>query len=185
MPRQAIIGVMGSGTHEHLGRATELGGWLATLGVHLLTGGGSGVTNAVSRAFVQTPGRRGSVLGILPGLQSSGEAPTGYPNPWVEIGVRTHLSLSGERGTELESRNHINVLTSDVVIALPGSAGTRSEVDLAVAYDKPVAAFIGEPSDIPGLHPEVPVLSELSELQAFVEDALLSTSRGREQLQGL
>ena len=39
-------------------------------------------------------------------------------NRFVELPIRTHLHLSGAQGTELASRNHINVLSSDVVIAL-------------------------------------------------------------------
>jgi len=33
---------------------------------------------------------------------------------------------------DMNSRNHINILSSDVVIALPGSKGTYSEVMLAI-----------------------------------------------------
>jgi hypothetical protein len=60
------------------------------------------------------------------------EAPHGYPNPWVEIPVYTHLPVSGMGGLDASSRNHINILTSDVIVALPGSAGTWSEVMLAI-----------------------------------------------------
>lgn len=57
--------------------------------------------------------------------------PAGYPNPYVELCINTHLPASGTQGTQCHSRNHINILTSDIVIALPGSAGTASEVFLA------------------------------------------------------
>jgi predicted Rossmann-fold nucleotide-binding protein len=51
--------------------------------------------------------------------------------------------LSGIAGTDPRSRNHINVLSSDVVIVLPGNGGTESEMTLAVRYGKPVIAFFG------------------------------------------
>src|SRR5215831_12725350 len=124
MPRLRVIGVMGSGSDEHRARSEPLGRWLATEGVHLLTGGGGGVMAAVSKAFHETAGRRGLVIGVLP---SSGADPAepkrGYPNPWVEVPIFTHLPLTGERGTDPLSRNAINLLSSDVVIFLPGRSG--------------------------------------------------------------
>jgi predicted Rossmann-fold nucleotide-binding protein len=42
------------------------------------------------------------------------------------------------------SRNHINVLTSDAVLVLPGGSGTLSEVELAAEYGwTPVLLFLG------------------------------------------
>jgi uncharacterized protein (TIGR00725 family) len=173
MSRLPIVGVMGSGTRTHLGRASALGRWLAECGVHLLTGGGAGAMAAVSKAFHETPDRRGMVIGILPcAFDDFGTSPVqpkeGYPNPWVEIPVQTHLPLSGERGTELLSRNHVNVLTSDVVVALSGDGGTLSEVELAVRYERPVIAFVESDREIPGLPMSVPVVSSLEGVQKFV-----------------
>src|SRR5262249_16811637 len=125
MARIHIVGVMGSGKKAHFEKASRLGRWLAVEGVHLLTGGGRGVMEAVSRAFYETPDRRGLVIGIIPASETAVEPKDGYPNHWVEIPIFTHLPLSGGRGTEPLSRNHINVLSSDVLIALPGDAGTR------------------------------------------------------------
>jgi hypothetical protein len=65
----------------------------------------------------------------------------GYPNPFVELPIYTHLPKSGEEGTSALSRNHINVLSSAALIALPGSAGTVSEVELALRYGKPVIVY--------------------------------------------
>lgn len=57
--------------------------------------------------------------------------PPNYPNPHVELAIATHLPVSGKEGMSASSRNHINILTSDAVVALPGSHGTASEVQLA------------------------------------------------------
>src|SRR5262245_26116144 len=85
--RLPIVGVIGSGTDAHQVRAAELGSWLANQGVHLLTGAGQGVMAAVSRAFAETAGRKGLVLGIVP--SASPDKPEtskiGYPNAWVEV----------------------------------------------------------------------------------------------------
>jgi len=133
--RLPIVGVMGSAAEEHAALAEAAGRVIARLGCHLLTGGAGGVMRAASRAFVAEPGRRGQCIGILrAGVE---------PNEFVEIPIRTHLSLSGDRGTDPLSRNHVNVLTADVVVVLPGGAGTRSELELAVRYGRPVVVFIG------------------------------------------
>lgn len=109
------------------------------MGVHLLTGGGGGVMESVSRAFAEVEGRAGLVVGVLPGYAASGEgAPPGYPNPWVELAVRTHLDARGAGGSDIMSRNHVNILSSDVVVALPGGEGTASEVTLALRYGRPL-----------------------------------------------
>jgi uncharacterized protein (TIGR00725 family) len=159
MRRLPIVGVMGSGSEAHEAAASRLGRWLAEEGVHLLTGGGGGVMAAVSHAFHETPGREGLVIGVIPCAEDNPAQPKpGYPNPWVELPIMTHLPLSGTRGTDPLSRNHINVLTADVLIALPGGAGTHSELELAKQYGRPIAVFA--PGD------------DFDELQAFVRKVL-------------
>ena len=82
-----IVGVMGSGSEAHEELAVPLGRLLAELGCHLLTGGGGGVMAAVGAAFVAVEPRVGRSIGVLPGP----DARPGYPNPSVEIAIRTHL----------------------------------------------------------------------------------------------
>ena len=152
-----VIGVMGSGTDRHEALASPLGRWIAEQGYHLLTGAGGGVMSAVAEAFVAVEPRAGLSLGVVPGRVDAGgyHAPEGYPSPWVELAIHTHLPLSGELGHDPMSRNHINVLTATAVVVLPGRAGTRSEAELAVEYGRPVvlhgppAAFEGFPAEIP------------------------------------
>jgi uncharacterized protein (TIGR00725 family) len=165
---------MGSGTEGHASLAGDVGRLLARLNVHLLTGGGQGVMLEVSRAFTECRDREGSVLGILPCARDDpGCAPKpGYPNPWVEIAIATHLPLSGERGQEAMSRNHVNVLTSDVVIALPGGSGTSCETRLALRYVRPIVAYLGPQGAIPDLDPRIPTAADLGELEAFLRKHL-------------
>jgi uncharacterized protein (TIGR00725 family) len=172
MTHLPIVAVIGSGVDEHLKFTEPVGCWLATQQVHLLTGGGGGVMTAVSRAFAGTPGRHGLVIGILPSKRGTGKAPSGYPNQWVEIPIATHLPYSGERGTDVLSRNHINVLTADIVIVLPGRAGTSSEAHLAVRYNKPIAAFVASVEDVPNLPSTVRICHTIDELKEFVTAAL-------------
>ncbi|MDE0310222.1 MAG: hypothetical protein OXI60_10385 [Acidiferrobacterales bacterium] len=167
-----IVGVMGSGRTQFESQATPLGRWLATIDVHLLTGGGCGVMLSVSRAFAETEARKGSVIGVIPGQFDEGSktyaASAGYPNRYVEIPIYTHLPYSGDQGKDQLSRNHINVLSSDVIVVLPGRSGTAAEAELAVIYNKPVVAWLDNQSQITNLHPQVPLVGDLEQVKEFV-----------------
>src|SRR5215470_16397553 len=133
--RVPVVGVLGSGVDDHSDKAAALGRWLGTQPVHLLTGGGRGVMTSVAEAFAAVPGRAGLVVGIIPcSSDDPGVPKASYPNDFVELAIMTHLPYSGHDGTDARSRNHINVLTSDVLIALSGGPGTASEVALALRY---------------------------------------------------
>ena len=163
---------MGSGSAANADRAVPLGQWLAEIDVHLLTGGGKGVMKSVSRAFAETPDRSGMVIGVIPGQYSDSSdryTPlTGYPNPYVEIPLYTHLPYSGERGKDQLSRNHINVLSSDVIVILPGQSGTAAEAELAVIYNKPAIAWLDSRSQISNLHPPIPVVQDFEQVKEFI-----------------
>ncbi|MCH7990809.1 MAG: molybdenum cofactor carrier protein, partial [Gemmatimonadetes bacterium] len=118
--RLPIVGVLGSASSFHEERASALGVGIAELGAHLLTGGGQGVMESVSRAFHRTPNRQGLVIGVIPCGVVAGRPKDGYPNEWVELPIHTHLPLSGKRGTDPLSRNHINVLSPHAIVAVPG-----------------------------------------------------------------
>jgi uncharacterized protein (TIGR00725 family) len=133
-----FVGVMGSGSVEFAEMAEPLGRWIADQGYDLLTGGGGGVMAAACRGFASVPNRRGVSVGVLPA-----GPPAGYPNPWVDLVIQTHLPKRGNEGADILSRNHINVLSAGVVVVLPGREGTQSELALAVHYRKPVIAFLG------------------------------------------
>ncbi len=155
--RPKTIGVMGSGKQPWPELAAPLGRALALAGFHLLTGGGQGVMTSVSEAFCAVPQRIGRSIGIVPteavggtdggddgqtGVPGTFRAVPGYPNPFVEVPILSPLPRhlpDAPPGTL--SRNHINVLSSDAIVALPGNHGTRNEVGLAVHYGKPVILF--------------------------------------------
>jgi len=151
--RRTVVAVIGSGQTADP-HAADVGRLIATLGHDLLTGGGRGVMEAVSRAFFETSPRRGIVIGIVPaevhGLRELEERnaadidyrlPPGYPNDWVELTIYTHLPHSGADGTLHTSRNHVNVLSADAIVAMPGREGTESEIWLATQYGVPIVAY--------------------------------------------
>ena len=172
--RRPIVGVMGSGVDAHPERSRAIGTWLGEAGFHLLTGGGRGVMWEVGRAFCAVSGRRGRSIGILPAGSARPPygTPEGYPNAFVEIPLRTHLHERGSRGGRFESRNHLNVLSSDVIVALPGGAGTSSEVRLALDYGRPLVAWLRDRSEIESLPARAHVESDWQAVQRFVLDAL-------------
>ena len=173
--RLPIVGVMGSGDREFPPYDEALGAWLAARPVHLLTGAGRGVMTAVSRGFAQVGGRPGRIIGIVPSLpHPMGETPRpkrGYPNPWVEIPIVTHLPTERGPAHGLTSRNHINILSSQAVIALPGSEGTLHEISLCAAYGVPAIYYRPDDALAPPwpLPPEVGTASDLTALAEFLK----------------
>lgn len=140
------IGVIGSGNNAYAKLTWPIGRWIAEQGFNLVTGGGGGVMESAAQAFAQVAHRKGKVIGIIPSAVTCDrpatrrrhKPPAGYPNDYVDIPIYTHLHLSGIQGKGLASRNHIIVLTSDLVIGFPGGPGTRSEVQLSLEYNRPL-----------------------------------------------
>ena len=168
------VGVIGSGSAEHEPSARAVGELLADLGVNLLTGGGGGVMTAVSRAFTQRPRTRGICIGIIPCDSESDRArpKAGYPNEFVELPIQTHLPYSGTEGTHDLSRNHINVLSCAAIVALPGEAGTTSEIALAIRYGKPVIAYSLNPALVEHFPQSVRRTDSIDDVKDFLRTQL-------------
>jgi uncharacterized protein (TIGR00725 family) len=171
---RASVGVLGSGTRAWSALARPLGALLARLGVNLVTGGGRGVMRAVARAYVQSERARGLSIGIIPcaSLAERGTPLRGYPNPFVELPIYTHLPFSGTAGTGDLSRNHINVLSSAVLVALPGSHGTASEVTLALRYRRPVIVFAPDAATVAHFPAEAPRTRDIEAVETFLRQHL-------------
>jgi len=122
--KKIIIGVMGPGkqaTAADWQNAYELGKLIAQQEWVLLTGGRNvGVMDAASRGAKSA---NGLTIGILPGNNTNGVSEA------VDIAIATDLG---------NARNNINVLSSDVVVACGISAGTISEIALALKSNKKV-----------------------------------------------
>ena len=149
MNRLPVVAVVGSGTEKHSEYSVHLGKWLAENGFHLTNGGGGGVMAETARAFTEVRSRKGKVIGVIPAQgpcdsaenRADYQSPPGYPNTYTEIVLRTHLPDSGAKGKMTSSRNHIIILSADIVIALPGGSGTQSEIELALEYKKRLVLF--------------------------------------------
>ena len=123
MPRSPIIGVMGGGTASpnDLEIAYQLGGLIAQNGWVLLNGGRRAGIMEASAKGAKSQG--GLTVGILPDESRRGTS------SFIDIPVLTGMG---------NARNCINVLSSDVVVACPGGAGTLSEIALALKVRRPV-----------------------------------------------
>jgi hypothetical protein len=130
---RTVIGVMGAGRPldgAAFSVAYSLGELIAKRGWVLLTGGtAAGVMDAASKG---AQGAGGLVVGVL--KSEDGAEGTQY----LDVAIRTGMG---------DARNAINVLSSDVVIALPGGAGTLSEVALGIKAGKTVIALGWDPGD--------------------------------------
>lgn len=128
---RTVVGVMGSGEDGDaalLSLARDLGAAIAREGWVLLNGGRAcGVMDASAEGAASAGGL---VVGVLPDDDSHGAS------AHLDVAIRTGMG---------EARNVVNVLSSDVVIALRGGAGTLSEVALALKAGRTVIALASDP----------------------------------------
>ena len=121
----AVVGPSGDPGPVVLQAAEEVGHRLASAGLVVVTGGGTGVMTAASRGAAAAGG---TALGLLPGSDRR------EGNP--------HLTLSLPTGLG-ELRNALLVRSADALVAVGGSWGTLSEVALACRTGVPVFALHG------------------------------------------
>tara|TARA_B100000508_G_C11455822_1_gene276673 strand:+ start:729 stop:1268 length:540 start_codon:yes stop_codon:yes gene_type:complete len=110
---------------QQLQDAEMIGAEVARRGHVLLTGGGSGIMEAASKGASEAGGL---VAGISSRRDKSGM------NQYVDIGIPTDMG---------SGRNYLNILASDVVVAIGNnnSAGTLSEIANALILRKPIAIY--------------------------------------------
>ena len=122
---QKIVAVIGGHScNKQVERlAYILGLELAKVVDYLACGGLSGVMQAVCKGF---KAGNGVTLGILPGYDKNSA------NKFVDIAIPTGLGLA---------RNVLVVKSSDIVIALPGKAGTLSEIAYCLQFGIPVISL--------------------------------------------
>jgi uncharacterized protein (TIGR00725 family) len=130
MKKTIIVGVMGGGKvlpiHElkayHLGRLFALEGWI------LLNGGrNSGIMEASAKGAFENGGL---TVGILPDEHDNRKS------AYISVPIMTGMG---------NARNCINVLSSHIVVACSGGAGTLSEIALALKYGKKVILLDFDP----------------------------------------
>ncbi len=100
--------------------AHETGKIVAKVGGILVCGGLNGAMMAASRGAKE---EGGLTIGLLPG-KSKNDA-----NPFIDIALPTSIGFA---------RNAMVACCADIIVALPGSHGTRCEISYGLVYDRPV-----------------------------------------------
>jgi hypothetical protein len=141
---RTVVGVMGSGGDpgpEVAAAAERLGELIADRGWVLLNGGRAcGVMDASARGASRAGGL---VIGVLPDGDGHGAS------RHLDIAIRTGIG---------DARNLVNVLSSDVVIAMTGGAGTLSEVAFALKAGRTVICLGFDPGPSVAGHEGVSLL---------------------------
>ena len=89
----------------------------------------------------------------------------------VSMGRKSGINGLPGQPDDAITRNHVNILTSNIVIALPGSVGTKNEVELAVKFNKPIVLF-GPQEAFADFIAAVPRLTALVAVQDWVNGQL-------------
>ena len=159
--KRIIIGVMGGSqfvSPDDEKYAYQIGAIIAREGWVLLNGGRpSGVMEASARGAKENGG---ITVGILPADDAH------WASQYIDIAIVTGMGIA---------RNTINILSSDVIVALPGRAGTISEIALALNHGKEVILFrfdVGswiQPYQDEG---KVFFINEVEELRKWIKEKL-------------
>lgn len=171
--KQVAIGVVGSHSEEWEEYSAPLGKMLAEEGFNLITGAGGGVMCSVSKAFAQVSERTGKVIGIVPTIDYSGEqlSRETYSNLFIDIPILVPLDKKAQNDTMPYSRNHVNIMSADAIVVLPGQHGTQNEVSLALMYEKPVI-LLGE-AELFNSFPEAPYRAQnINDVKEFLRKKL-------------
>jgi uncharacterized protein (TIGR00725 family) len=154
------IGVVGPAfcTPDVYELARQVGFLIGRNGAILICGGRSGVMEAAAKGAKEAGG---TTVGILPGDIAS-EA-----NAYIDIPIVTGMG---------NARNAINVLTSQVIIAIHGSYGTLSEIALAIKCRIPVIGLKTWELFAPGGEPTPIVLADSAEEAVAAAFKLISQS---------
>ncbi len=100
--------------------AMKVGAMIASLDCVLVCGGLGGAMEAAAEGAKKAGGL---TIGILPGKDKDDA------NPFIDIALPTSIGYA---------RNTIVACSADIVVALPGSYGTNSEICYALVYGRPV-----------------------------------------------
>jgi len=147
--------------------AYKIGAMVAQEGWMLLNGGrSSGVMEASAKGAKDNGGL---TIGILPVDDAS------WASQHIDIPIVTGIGMA---------RNIINVLSSDIIVALPGSAGTISEIAIALKYNKMVLLFRFDAGE--WLKPfqnegKVYFITEIEELRTFIKKKLKDISQHKKR----
>ena len=100
--------------------AHKVGRLIAKSGAALVCGGLDGAMQAAAKGAKEAGGL---TIGLLPGIHKSDA------NPYIDIALPTSFGYA---------RNAMVACCADIIIALPGSHGTSSEISYGFVYNRPI-----------------------------------------------
>lgn len=100
--------------------AHDIGKIIAEVGAVLVCGGLDGAMSAASRGAKEAGG---TTIGILPGLDKEDA------NEHIDIALPSSIGFA---------RNAMVACSADIIVALPGSHGTSSEISYGIVYKRPI-----------------------------------------------
>lgn len=100
--------------------AHNVGSIIAKVGAILVCGGLDGAMEASARGAKEAGG---TTIGLLPGTSKTDA------NPYIDIALPTSIGYA---------RNAMVACSADIIVALPGSHGTASEIAYGLVYKRPV-----------------------------------------------
>lgn len=120
--QKILISVIGA--HDCNGEVGQLarnvGKIVAKVGCVLVNGGLKGTMEESARGCKEAGGM---TIGLLPGKDKSDA------NPYIDLPVTTTIGFA---------RNAMVACSGDIIIALPGSFGTSSEISYGMVYKRPI-----------------------------------------------
>jgi uncharacterized protein (TIGR00725 family) len=148
------------GGHEMTKKTEELackvGQLVAKAGAVLVCGGLKGVMEASAKGAKEAGGL---TVGLLPGKDKKDA------NPYIDIALPTSIGYA---------RNACVACSADIIIALPGSHGTRSEISYGIVYGRPVI-------DLGGWNVEEMIkVKNLKEAEAAIRQCILNIRKSRD-----
>ncbi len=133
--------------------AFKVGEIVAGLGAVLACGGLDGVMKAAARG---AKSKDGLTIGILPGKDKKDA------NSYIDVALPTSIGYA---------RNSIVACSADIIVALPGSHGTRSEISYGIVFGRPVIDLGGW--DIP----ETIKVKDVYEAEAKIKELMRELRR--------
>ena len=130
--------------------AFQVGKIVVELGAVLVCGGLTGAMEASARG---AKAAGGTTIGILPGTDKSDA------NPFIDIALPTSIGFA---------RNVMVATSAHIIVALPGSYGTSSEIAYGLIYGRPVLDFGGW--NVPGTIKIKDFQQLKSKLKSFIQD---------------
>lgn len=100
--------------------AHDIGKIIAEMGAILVCGGLDGVMRAASRGAKEAGG---VTIGILPGNDKEDA------NEYIDIALPSSIGFA---------RNAMVACSADIIVALPGSHGTSSEISYGIVFKRPI-----------------------------------------------